>query len=97
MTHNPPFDPELLARIGEALYGPLWINDLGRALGISPRLFRKYADGIVNPPPNMAHNLLSFCQRREDKLSLETANLRASIRRREKTRHPVDAQIGQFR
>jgi len=42
-------EQELLARAGEALYGPAWHSDLARDLGVSRRSVQRWAAGERSP------------------------------------------------
>lgn len=44
---------ELLHRVGEALYGPHWQSELGRALAVSDRTVRRWAAGTHEVPPRV--------------------------------------------
>lgn len=58
----------LLNRIGENLYGPQWQTALSRALRVSDRTMRRWANGDVKLPPTIWPELFVLLDARKDEL-----------------------------
>jgi hypothetical protein len=60
--------PELLHRIGSALYGARWHSDLARDLDMSDRHMRRLANGSVPIHDGIRADLLRLCEARAAEL-----------------------------
>ena len=49
--------PALLARAGEAAFGPRWQSELGRALGVTDRTVRNWSTGTTALPEGLGARL----------------------------------------
>ena len=70
-------DPELLEAIGQALYGPHWISDLARTLGVAERTMRRWQAGQFPIPPGVWPELEALCAERAIALDVVRARLRS--------------------
>jgi DNA-binding transcriptional regulator YiaG len=59
----------MLQRCGEALYGPLWHNNLARDLDISDRTLRRWMSGANDVPAGVRDELRNLVQRRRTELT----------------------------
>lgn len=59
---------ELVATVGEALFGPRWQTDLAGALGVSDRTMRRWAAGTDVPRVDVLTDLRRLVLSREDRL-----------------------------
>jgi hypothetical protein len=57
MPDNPSLPPELLRRIGAALYGEQWHGRLARELDVLPRTMRRWLSGEMPIPLGVADQL----------------------------------------
>ena len=55
---------ELLAQAGEALFGPRWQSDLGRALKVDRRTVSRWAAGVQIPRPGVLIEVRELVRRR---------------------------------
>lgn len=59
--------PALLAKVGAALYGPLWQSELARSLEVNVRTVQRWAGGRVPIPYDVRSELRQLIhERRED-------------------------------
>jgi len=58
----------LLRRIGEALFGPHWLNPLSDLLGVNPRTVRRWRDNEFIIPDDVWTRLSRLCWTRAKKL-----------------------------
>ena len=69
----------LLQAVGESLYGPRWQSEVGRALGITEGMVRKYLRGESSiPAPSWAVLAALLAKRRTSLAGLAKAVQRAS-------------------
>jgi hypothetical protein len=59
-----PAGNELLARIGEVLYGPRWQTDLARALGVADRTVRRWSASPADVPTGAWFDLFGQLENR---------------------------------
>jgi len=58
--------PELLRRVGEALYGDQWQTPLSRELEVADRTVRRWLSGRMQPHPDITAYLYRLvCERRD--------------------------------
>jgi len=50
--------PDLLERVGNALYGQQWQSALARDLGVSDRTMRRWVAGDTEPPTGVRDDLI---------------------------------------
>lgn len=60
--------PDLLRRVGEALYGPRWQSDLAAALGVADRTVRRWLAGDDIPRAGVRSDLLALLEARQELL-----------------------------
>lgn len=65
---------EVLARVGEALYGPRWQSELARALGVSDRTMRRWVAGD-EPPDGVLGDLAALMKERTKALAALIARI----------------------
>lgn len=68
--------PDLLARIGRALYGDQWQSALARDLGISRETIKKILAGKRSINPRLAGDLLNLCVAHAQELADVAGELR---------------------
>lgn len=56
--------PDLLRAAGEALYGPRWLSDLSRDLGVTYRTIRRWDAGEFEIPATVAAELRALLKAR---------------------------------
>lgn len=66
--------PELLSRLGLALYGPEWQTPLAAALGVSDRTVRNWTTGRTAPSWQQVAALRALIDRRCDEWLSEVAD-----------------------
>jgi hypothetical protein len=70
--------PDLLARVGQALYGERWQTQLARALGVADRTVRRWVAGEDAPRAGVWTDLLEILARHQAELANLTEPLRAA-------------------
>jgi hypothetical protein len=60
--------PDLLHRIGTALYGEHWHSGLAHDPGVPRRTVQRWAAGDAQPPPTLLRNLARLIAARQDEL-----------------------------
>jgi hypothetical protein len=60
--------PDLLRRVGEALYSERWQTALATALGYSDRTMRRWLAGDSQMPDTLCIDLFNLCLTREEAL-----------------------------
>ena len=60
--------PDLLCRIGAALYGEHWHSSLAHDLGVPRRTVQRWAAGDARPPPTLRRDLARLVAARQDVL-----------------------------
>ena len=60
--------PDLLCRIGAALYGEHWHSSLAHDLGVPRRTVQRWAAGDARPPPTLRRDLARLVAARQDEL-----------------------------
>lgn len=70
--------PTLLARCGEALYGPRWQSELARDLGVTDRTMRRWAAGDQPIPAGLNIDLLRVTMERAQVLDDLAPDLKAA-------------------
>jgi hypothetical protein len=60
--------PDLLHRIGAALYGEHWHSSLAHDLGLPRRSVQRCAAGDARPPPTLRRDLARLVAARQDEL-----------------------------
>jgi hypothetical protein len=58
--------PDLLCRVGAALYGEHWHSSLAHDLGVPRRTVQRWAAGDARPPPTLRRNLARLVAARQD-------------------------------
>lgn len=71
--------PTTLARVGEALYGPLWQTQLARDLGVAGRTVRRWAAGSHDMPPGITADLTRLCDHRAAEIDAAADMLREML------------------
>jgi hypothetical protein len=56
--------PELMRAVGEALFGPRWITDLGDHLGVNRRTIARWLAGEFEPQPGVWSDLREVLRER---------------------------------
>jgi hypothetical protein len=54
--------PDELAQGGERLYGPRWQTSLARALGVNPRILRRWVSGRYTIPEAVAEDIAALVE-----------------------------------
>lgn len=67
--------PDLLSRLGEALYGPRWQGALARDLGVSDRTIRRWLDGSRRVGEAEWQRALRLARMRQRQLGMVIAEL----------------------
>ena len=60
--------PDLLCRVGAALYGEHWHSSLAHDLGVPRRTVQRWAAGDARPPPTLRRDLARLIAARQDVL-----------------------------
>lgn len=63
---TPRLTPALLARVGEALYGPRWQSELARVFVVNDRTVRRWVAGDSPVPPGITSQLVEQLEDRQD-------------------------------
>lgn len=61
--------PTRFSQIGTMLYGSAWRDPLARALKVSERTVRRWADGDSPIPEGIAVDLAALCRKKSDCLA----------------------------
>jgi hypothetical protein len=61
-------NPDLLRRVGVALYGEHWHSSLAHDLSIPRRIIQRWAAGDARPPPTLRRDLARLVVARQDML-----------------------------
>lgn len=69
-------DAQLLAKVGEALYGQRWALDLSRKLHVNLRNVRRWAAGEYDIPQTVWAEIEGICRSRHDTLIGVIASIR---------------------
>ena len=69
---------ELFCRAGQALYGPRFASDIGRALAMSDRNIRRYVAGDLQMSPSLRLEIANLCMERAEYLAEVASELRTS-------------------
>lgn len=67
--------PDLLRKIGEALYGERWQSSLAAELGVSDRTVRRWVAGVDQPRPGVWGDLRRLVVKRGERLAALAAEL----------------------
>jgi hypothetical protein len=71
-------DSDVLAEVGEALFGPHWQNSLARGLGVSSMTVRRWRTRQNTIPGHAIEGMAGLLASREDELSLTRQRLAAA-------------------
>jgi hypothetical protein len=71
---------DLLAIVGEALYGPRWQSDVARDLKVDDRTVRRWLAGDTDPAPGVWRDLLAIVEARRTALAEARTQLAAFVR-----------------
>ena len=72
--------PDMLARVGEALYGALWQNAMARNIDMSDRNIRYMLSGVLPIHAGIVSDLLTLVEDREVDLHELAKELRKAIK-----------------
>jgi len=72
-------NPELLARVGQSLYGGEWRVRLAVDLDVSERTLRRWALGEQPIPSGVLSDLVALCEMRGERLQNLAQTLKGAI------------------
>lgn len=71
-------NPELLARVGQSLYGGEWRVRLASDLNVSERTLRRWALGEQPIPDGVLSDLIALCETRGERLQTLASTLKGA-------------------
>lgn len=58
--------PDLIRRIGETLYGPLWRSRLAEEIGVDRRTIHYWTSGVFGPVPKHREKIIALVEKHRD-------------------------------